>query len=450
MFVYKKPSTVARRRVYIHKTDRQKERLKRLKQSLEKWTKPLSTAIMQLWNGQISSITVEDVTKAAAAYQVGKFVYEREMAAQAQQVQNFAQTVLTEMMSINAAEEQAEVVRDFPKVNTPVSQQSFENWLQSIDLNDFDYQLPSKPAGVRPAPTEILALPEQGTAGLNYEEILGQYIERHTGEFINDINSVQQANIKKVIRDMDAGRYNMNAAFNMIANSIGLTERDFAACEKYYFSLRQSIAAAHPEMSGAEINTLASQETYKFSVQKRRERADRIARTEIAAAHNNAYDLYIREAQRQGLIGKVVLKWVSAREGVCEHCARLDGQVTDIDGEFKTDITFYGGQKRLPPAHPNCRCIVQYIEADSPQAKPDTNWYDKMSRSEKKAFHNKAADREQWKRYIDKLGKDNVPETLEKFQEVKYNENQEEYTSLKTLYKEAYDFLQEHRRGKKD
>lgn len=456
MFIYKKTRPIMR--TFVRKSDREKERLKKLKQALDKWSKPLSTAIMELWHGQIQNITIEDVTKAYAAFQIGKFVYDREMAAQAQRAQEFANTVLREAMSVSAAEAQPEFARDFPKADTPVARQSFENWLQGIDLKNFDYKAPQKPAPAAPEGrasgdvltlpnggaeniltlppgTETLSLPETGTAGLNYEQILERYISEHTGEFVQDINAVQQRNIQNVIRGMDAGRYSPATARNMIANSIGLTERDYAACERYYNSARESIASAHPNMSAEEVNRAASERAGRYAEQKRRERAERIARTEIVAAHNNAYDLYIKEAQRQGLIGEVVLKWISAREGVCEHCARLDGQVIEIDGEFKTEISFYGGQKRLPPAHPNCRCVVLYIEKNSPQAKPDTSWYDSMSESEKKAFHNRAADREQWKRYIKRLGKENIPETLEKFQEMKYNDNKAEYESLQGFYR---------------
>ena len=456
MFIYKK--TRPAMRAFVRKSDREKERLKRLKRALDKWSKPLSKALMELWHGQIQNITIEDVTKAYAAFRIGKFVYDREMAAQTQRAQEFANTVLREAMSVSAAEAQPEFARDFPKADTPVARQSFENWLQGIDLKDFDYKAPQKPASAAPEGgtggdvltlpfgsaediltlppgAETLSLPETGTAGLNYEQILERYISEHTGEFVQYINAVQQRNIQDVIRGMDAGRYSPATARNMIANSIGLTERDYAACERYYNSARESIASAHPNMSAEEVNRAASERAGRYAEQKRRERAERIARTEIVAAHNNAYDLYIKEAQRQGLIGEVVLKWISAREGVCEHCARLDGQVIEIDGEFKTEISFYGGQKRLPPAHPNCRCVVLYIEKNSPQAKSDTSWYDSMSESEKKAFHNRTSDREQWKRYIKRLGKENVPETLEKFQEMKYNDNKVEYESLQGFYR---------------
>lgn len=75
-------------------------------------------------------------------------------------------------------------------------------------------------------------------------------------------------------------------------------------------------------------------------------RAERIARTELAFAHNEGNI----EAWRQS--GEVSGKeWLTA-PGCCDACAELDGVIVGIDEDFPND----GGSSGT--LHPNCRCTV--------------------------------------------------------------------------------------------
>lgn len=85
-------------------------------------------------------------------------------------------------------------------------------------------------------------------------------------------------------------------------------------------------------------------------------RARMIARTETLAAQNEGRMMAWRQAVEDGVLdlALVAKRWDATWEGVCPECDALDG--TDV-GLFES---FPGGYDR-PPAHPNCRCVVQLV-----------------------------------------------------------------------------------------
>ncbi len=130
-----------------------------------------------------------------------------------------------------------------------------------------------------------------------------------------------------------------------------------------------------------------------------------------------------------------------------EVCRNLDGQVFELS-ERKVGTNY-------PPMHPYCRSTTIAVISDEDIAKlkrssrdpvthkpitvPDNmtykEWYDRYVKSkpeallEEKKIKNRSSDRTQWKKYQKILG-DNVPDTLDKFQDMKYNEA-EKWAELK-------------------
>ncbi len=115
----------------------------------------------------------------------------------------------------------------------------------------------------------------------------------------------------------------------------------------------------------------------------------------------------------------------------------------------------------VPPLHPNCRShMIPYIEGVTDamkkrQRKPVTNKdevvdvsenYDQWLKRQQeehgvdtvnsfmKKTKNASSDRKQYNQYIDVLGKENMPTSLSKFQDMKYNDN-DEWNNLKSLYR---------------
>lgn len=118
----------------------------------------------------------------------------------------------------------------------------------------------------------------------------------------------------------------------------------------------------------------------------------------------------------------------------CRRCQPLDGRI------FNTKDKREG--VNAPTIHPHCRCTTTVpVEFARRWARDPitgkgvkipnmtySEWVESMSEEQKAAFDknvkmykNRSSDKKQYERYKERLGKENVPETLELFQEKKYN-----------------------------
>ena len=137
----------------------------------------------------------------------------------------------------------------------------------------------------------------------------------------------------------------------------------------------------------------------------------------------------------------------------CTTCCRgLDGRIFFVS-ERKTGVN-------CPPMHPWCRCTTvgviseKYMKEGTRRPRdPETHkvidvpadmtyqeWYNKYvagnpkAMLEEKKIKNRASDRKQWKKYREIL-RDNIPDSLDKFQDMKYNEA-EKWEETSTAYKD--------------
>lgn len=118
----------------------------------------------------------------------------------------------------------------------------------------------------------------------------------------------------------------------------------------------------------------------------------------------------------------------------CRRCQPLDGRI------FNTKDKREG--VNAPTIHPHCRCTTTVpVEFARRWARDPitgkgvkipnmtySEWVESMSEEQKAAFDknvkmykNRSSDKKQYERYKERLGEENVPETLELFQEKKYN-----------------------------
>ena len=144
-----------------------------------------------------------------------------------------------------------------------------------------------------------------------------------------------------------------------------------------------------------------------------------------------------------------------------EICREMDGK------RFFTKDARVG--VNYPPFHPNCRtttipCVLEEFDKDSERVYKDpltgkpkniksdmtyNEWLKQMEvehgtekiQAEQKKIKNRAADEKQYKKYLNVLDKDNMPETFEKWQEMKYNDIKE-YKLTKYNYKLRREALQ--------
>lgn len=128
---------------------------------------------------------------------------------------------------------------------------------------------------------------------------------------------------------------------------IGLTGREAQAV----VNLRERLIAE--EATPAQIDRAVANYTSRL----RQARALRIARTELAFASSRGQRDAIEQAQREGYVGQdVVREWSAADDEVtCPVCGDLDGMTAAMGERFPGDVDD-------PPAHPNCRCVVVYVD----------------------------------------------------------------------------------------
>lgn len=170
-------------------------------------------------------------------------------------------------------------------------------------------------------------------------------------------------------------------------------------------------------------------------------RAETLIRTEIAHARSMS-DIKAYED-----VGIEKYRYMATLdERTCDVCGPLDGQ-TFFVRDIKEGVNY-------PVMHPRCRCTTVLDDTYARRAarNPITGktvqlnrdityeqWRENMTDTEKAAFEkaqrkykNKAADKKRHEKYREILGKD-VPRSLDKFQEIKYN-NSEAYSFIKLDY----------------
>lgn len=186
-----------------------------------------------------------------------------------------------------------------------------------------------------------------------------KWTNERAAQFVTNVTRDQVKAMREVIkRASQLHDLNVDELSRAIRPMVGLDWRQAIANQNYYNSL----------INGGMNPRDALERSIKYSARQNRYRAYRIARTELSFAYNQGSYYGTKQAQEQGLLGKMVKEWSCAEdERTCEVCGGLDGMQIDLDGDFdfKTKLTGTG-IKRVPPAHPHCRCTVLYREIEPP------------------------------------------------------------------------------------
>lgn len=180
-----------------------------------------------------------------------------------------------------------------------------------------------------------------------------RWVVERSGDLVTNFTQSQQRALRVVLRyHVVNDPLSEKELINLLRPLIGLTQRQAE-------SLRRLRAAlAEDGLSESRIRDLVA----RAAARKRRIRAQRIARTELAMAYNRGTHAAIEDTRAAGIFeGPVRKKWRTAKdERVCPICKPLgDGDAVPLD------TTFDPGGYDLPPAHPMCRCVVQYIEEEA-------------------------------------------------------------------------------------
>lgn len=185
-------------------------------------------------------------------------------------------------------------------------------------------------------------------------------------------------------------------------------------------------------------------------------RAMRIARTEGNRIYNTSAVDYARVARDAGC--DVVKQWVAVLDARTRDSHQaVDGEWVEIDAKFSNGLRYPCDTNGSAAEVVNCRCKVAhlprwYVEKDYPRLRRDNETGEIIECRNYAEFKEKylsasdrvdkirwdkvasSTDREQFDRYKKALGKD-APKTLADFCKIKYNNDDNEWKSLKSLIK---------------
>lgn len=187
------------------------------------------------------------------------------------------------------------------------------------------------------------------------------WTESHAAEFVTNSADTQIEGLRAVVRraavleDMS-----VDQLARAIRPMVGLTKQQTIANLKYYQKL---IESGVKEKRAQDLSA-------RYAARQHRYRGYNIARTELAFAYNQGSYEATKQAQAAGYMGETVKVWCTADdERVCSICGGLEGKIIamDEDFDFKTKLSTRNQTiRRVPPAHPSCRCGVMYKEISPP------------------------------------------------------------------------------------
>lgn len=191
-----------------------------------------------------------------------------------------------------------------------------------------------------------------------------KWIEKSCAEQIVQLTKMQKDAIKLVIDRAETLGITTEGTADLLKPLIGLHKGQVTANVNYYNSIKQNLLENHTKMKEQAAEKKALEKAKQYAKNQKEYRAMTIARTELAGAYNAGEFYSIKQAQKDGLMGKVKKYAISAGDGrVCKGCREVEGQETNQYDYFKTQW----GEFLFPPFHTSCRCAVEYEEISEPE-----------------------------------------------------------------------------------
>ena len=238
-----------------------------------------------------------------------------------------------------------------------LSEKLLEEWYQDYTKFVVDKVAPMWADAMKEANSELYKNPKFYFDPMQQEVV--DWTNTRAAMFVTNVTKEQVAGIREVVkRASQLNDMNVDELSRAIRPMVGLDYRQSIANINYYTKMIEN---------GVKPKT-ALEKSIKYSARQNRHRAYRIARTELVFAYNQGSYYGTKQAQEQGLLGRVEKVWCTAEdERTCEICGALEGKriAMDEDFDFKTKL-IEPGIKRVPPAHPHCRCTVIFDEVEPP------------------------------------------------------------------------------------
>ncbi len=184
-----------------------------------------------------------------------------------------------------------------------------------------------------------------------------------SAEFVTNVTQTQIEGLRSVVeRAARLEDKNVDMLARIIRPMVGLTKQQTEANMNYYESL---IAHGVKEKKAQDLSL-------RYAARLHRYRGYNIARTELAFAYNQGLYQGVKQAQNEGYMGETVKVWCTADdERMCKVCGGLEGKVVAMDEDFNIQTRLSTIQtptiRRVPPAHPSCRCGLLIKEISPPK-----------------------------------------------------------------------------------
>lgn len=205
-----------------------------------------------------------------------------------------------------------------------------------------------------------------------------EFAQTQVGKLIRQISDEARQNIQDIISQAESGKYTYQQAADLIEQGLGLTSRQNQAVDNFYSRNFQRFINDGNSETTARLKAKRLTDEYRQKSISRR--AQTIARTEIADAAMNGRYMGWEAGITAGVIdGASVKEWI-AEPDACPICLPLDGTIVSWNSDYEFGVEgLTGTTNKMPPAHPNCRCVVALLPPDfadsifTNQANPDTN-----------------------------------------------------------------------------
>lgn len=189
-----------------------------------------------------------------------------------------------------------------------------------------------------------------------------QWTLNRAADFVTNSTDTQIRGLKSlIVRAANIEDMTVDQLSRAIRPMVGLTYQQGIANFNYYTKL----------INGGTSQKRAMDLSIRYAARQHRYRGYNIARTELAFAYNQGAYQGTKQAQAAGYMGEAVKIWCTADdERVCKICGGLDGKRIALDEDFNFYTRLAGNLnptiKRVPPAHPSCRCAVMIEEIAPP------------------------------------------------------------------------------------
>jgi hypothetical protein len=203
----------------------------------------------------------------------------------------------------------------------------------------------------------------EGVSPLLVNEAAAGWVEQHALSAIQGLNERTQAGIRRALLDQLSDQVSPTRAAARIGDMVGLTEQQSVTLNRFRQQLERQLIPV------AEAETVLVRETIEARVKARsqqllRQRGATIAETEIQTAIQQGERTFWQVAGDEGAVDleQVVKTWFTVDDGdVCEICMPMHGLEAKESEPFESPEGWIGDG---PPAHPRCRCYLEYAILD--------------------------------------------------------------------------------------